>query len=106
MKIRISLLVGAAILSVTPACSRQAGPSDASGVKDTVNGVSYEVRGRGGNSLAQNVEGYRELIAGSNTLRVKDGHITANGKDAGEVKQGDSVLLDVDGAVTVNGQKR
>jgi hypothetical protein len=46
------------------------------------------------------------MAFGKNTLRVQGGHVTANGKDYGPVKAGDSALLDADGTLTVNGEKR
>jgi hypothetical protein len=49
---------------------------------------------------------YREFTAGKNKLRVQGGRVTANGKEYGPVKSGDSVLLDTDGTVSINGEKR
>lgn len=105
MKSRLGLIAGAGILSALPACGPGVGIGTAR-TTGSVDGVSYEVRGRSGEARSQDGPGYREFIAGPNTLRVTGAHITANGKDAGEVKKGDSVLLDADGLLTVNGQKR
>src|SRR5438045_5728178 len=70
--------------------------TDNSWAKGTIDGVSCEVRGkRNSSSLVGN--GYHEFTAGDNTLRLQGGHITANGKDYGDVNSGDSVLLDGDG---------
>jgi hypothetical protein len=70
-----------------------------------VDGVSYEVRGQG-DSKSLVAEGAREFTAGKNRLRVEGGRVIVNGKDYGPVKAGDSVLLDADGTLTVNGEKR
>jgi hypothetical protein len=105
MSMRTILLVLVTSLSLVTGCRRSAG-GGASGVKGTVDGVSCEVRGRGGESSDRIVEGVHEFTAGDNKLRLQDGHVIANGKDYGAVKSGDSVLLDADGNVTVNSQKR
>jgi hypothetical protein len=62
--------------------------------------------GRGGNSSSFVGQDYREFTAGKNKLRVQGGRVTANGKEYGPVKSGDSVLLDTDGTVSINGEKR
>jgi hypothetical protein len=69
-------------------------------------GVSCEVRGHGGSSSSVLGEGYREFTAGKNKLRIEGGKVIANGKEFGSVKSGDSILLDDDGTVSINGQKR
>jgi hypothetical protein len=51
-------------------------------------------------------EGYHEFTAGKNKLRIQGGKVIANGKEYGPVKSGDSVLLDADGIVSINDQKR
>jgi hypothetical protein len=71
-----------------------------------VGGVSYEVRGRGDSTSSASPSGPGQLTAGKNTLRVEGDRVIANGKDYGPVKAGDSVLLDEDGTLTVNGEKR
>jgi hypothetical protein len=108
---RIIVVAVAVLLSVLAGCNRPssgptptgAGPSWAKG---TVDGVSCEVRGQGGESSSFVGEGYQEFTAGKNKLRVQGGRVTANGKEYGPVKSGDSVLLDADGTVTINGEKR
>jgi hypothetical protein len=37
---------------------------------------------------------------------IKDGLLAANGKSYGRLNDGDRILLDKDGAVYVNGEKR
>jgi hypothetical protein len=108
---RCLLATVSVFLSLPPGCSGPSGPTPAaaapSWAKGTVDGVSCEVRGDAdGGSSSFVSEGYREFTAGRNKLRVQDGRITANGKEYGSVKSGDTVLLDVDGTVTVNGAKR
>jgi hypothetical protein len=66
---------------------------------------SYEVRGEEGNVAL----GTGEVInanAGKNRLGINGGRVTANGKSYGSLKNGDSVLLDRDGQLSVNGQNR
>jgi hypothetical protein len=66
--------------------------------------ISWEVRGEGSTSMGSGES--VEASAGKNKLVVKDGHVTANGKDGGQVKGGDKILLDRDGQLYVNGVKR
>ncbi|HWY86550.1 MAG TPA: hypothetical protein VNX28_07495 [Gemmataceae bacterium] len=66
---------------------------------------SYEVRGEEGSVTL----GTGEVInanAGKNRLGINGGRVTANGKSYGLLKNGDGVLLDRDGQLSVNGQKR
>ena len=44
--------------------------------------------------------------AGDNTFEIRNGRAIANGKDGGPLKAGDSVLLDKEGRLLVNGQER
>jgi hypothetical protein len=44
--------------------------------------------------------------AGKNKLEIRGGRLIANGKDRGPLKSGDSVLLDNDGRLFVNGPER
>ncbi len=67
--------------------------------------VSYEVRGEAGGLTKGMGEGVSAAV-GKNRLEVKGGQVRANGKDYGPVKDGDAVLLDKDGQVYVNGEKR
>ena len=52
--------------------------------------------------------GFAQLGEGPTAVRVdvREGRMTVNGKDAGEVQAGDTIKVDKDGRVTVNGQKR
>jgi hypothetical protein len=102
----------AASLFIVAGCKPSAGPAapataatTAPGwVKGTADGVSLEVRGEGASSDVV-VDGVHEFTAGKNKLRIQGRHVIANGKDYGPVNAGDSVLLDADGAVSINGQK-
>ncbi|TMQ32753.1 MAG: hypothetical protein E6K70_16855 [Planctomycetota bacterium] len=67
--------------------------------------VSYEVRG-GGGGFTKGITQDGSFIVGDNKLELKDGHIFANGKYYGQVKNGDSILLDTDRQLYVNGEKR
>ncbi len=106
---RVVVAAIAVFLSVLAGCNGPSGPTPAgaapSWAKGTVDGVSCEVRGQGESSSVVG-EGFHEFTAGKNKLRVQSGRVTANGKDYSAVKSGDSVLLDVDGTVTINGGKR
>jgi hypothetical protein len=79
--------------------------AEPSSAKGTINGVSYEVRGSGDSRSVAGGDS-SEFIAGTNKLQVQGGRVSANGKDYGPVKSGDSVLLDADGTLTINGEKR
>jgi hypothetical protein len=68
-------------------------------------GVCYEVRGEGG-AVTKGVAESGSFTAGQNTLEFRGGRVFANGKDHGPVKGGDSVLLDRDGDLSVNGRRR
>src|SRR5262245_33475494 len=95
----------AVLLLLLAGCSSPHSSSNSrtqSWAKGTFDGVSCEVRGYGNSSSFVDKD-YHELTAGENTVRVQAGHLTANGKDYGEVKSGDSVLLDSDGTVSING---
>ena len=70
-----------------------------------IHGVDYEVHG----GLPGGVKIQRESItitSGSNRLEVKNGLLTANGKNGGSLQEGDKVLLDTDGQLWVNRSKR
>jgi hypothetical protein len=106
---RHTILVAAAIcfISALGGCGRSTPTTDTfpSWAKGTVDGVSCEVRGER-NSSSLMGEGFHEFTAGKNKLRLQGGRITSDGKDYGEVKAGDSVIVEPDGTVFVNGTKR
>jgi hypothetical protein len=100
------LLVG--LLLWTVGCRREAASEGAQGVsvsKGSLNGIQWEVRGVG--QIEQRTNNDEASVSvGSNRLEIKGGRLTVNGRAAGEVKPGDSILLDRDGQLTVNGQPR
>jgi hypothetical protein len=69
-------------------------------------GVTYEVRGTGHARESRSANGDVEVTLGSNRLQIKGGRMMVNGKDCGAVKDGDSVVLDDNGQVSVNQEKR
>jgi hypothetical protein len=69
-------------------------------------GVSYEVRGTGQPKESRSADGDIEVTLGSNSLAIKGGRVVANGKDSGPVKDGDSVVLDERGKLTVTHGKQ
>ena len=70
------------------------------------NGISFEVWGFGEQSTHVVAEDEAVVTNGSNRLNIKSGRIVANGRDYGPVKKGETVVLDADGRVTVNGVQR
>jgi hypothetical protein len=101
----VGLLLAAALAA---GCSRSnptptaAAPGPESAVGPS---YSYEVRGEGAVSHGTASEPL-SVSAGKNALTIKDGRLTVNGKDYGTVKSGDSIVVDRDGQVSINGAKR
>ena len=72
---------------------------------NSVHGVDYEVHG--GLPGLVKIEGETITItSASNRLEVKNHHLTANGKDGGDIKPGDKVVLDAEGRLWVNNAER
>ena len=70
-----------------------------------VHGVDYEVHG--GLPGLVKIDGETITItSGSNRLEVKDDLLAANGKDGGNIQHGDKVVLDAEGQLWVNKEKR
>ncbi len=70
-----------------------------------VHGVDYEVHG--GLPGSVNIDGETITIAnGTNRLEAKDGLLVVNGKDCGSIQHGDEVVLDAEGQVWVNKERR
>ena len=67
--------------------------------------VTWEVRGPDGGLVVGAGEDGTATV-GTHTLVVRNGRLTANGKDGGAVKAGDKILLDKDGQLYVNGVRR
>ena len=75
-------------------------------IRAPLSGIAVEVRGKPGEeSIVQGGEG-TTVSAGRNTFEIRNGRAIANGNDCGTLKAGDSVLLDQDGRLFVNGQER
>jgi hypothetical protein len=73
--------------------------------KASVNGITFEVRGSR-SAQFQIDDGDVSIKRGTSRLGFKDGRVSANGKDAGAAKKGDVVVLEENGNVMVNGEKR
>jgi len=65
-----------------------------------IGGVTYEVRGTG-LTKENRSNGDLDVSVGSNHLQIKGGQVVANGKSWGVVKDGDTVILDDKGQVSV-----
>jgi hypothetical protein len=101
----LRVAVGLAVLAVlgcdgTPAPGVQVVHTGKTG------GVSYEVRGTGQPKESRSSDGVIEVTLGSNSLAIRGGRVVANGKDSGPVKNGDSVVLDEQGKLTVTRVKQ
>ena len=90
------------MVAVVAGCNR-GGPTATPSEPKAAN-VSYEVRGEA--SITRGVAESGTFRTGKNTLELRGGRVFANGKDHGPVKGGDTVLLDRDGQLSVNGEKR
>jgi hypothetical protein len=95
-----ALLVGVVML-LGPGCDK----GSSTGPPTVPAQYSWEVRSEtgqfaygGGNSGSIQVD--------KGSLEVRDGKVTANGKDGGTLKPGDKVVLDKDGKLFVNGEER
>jgi hypothetical protein len=65
----------------------------------------YEVLGANGTVQRGEAETF-SLTMGSTAVAVRGGRLTVNGKGYGLLKDGDSIRVDEDGQVTVNGAPR
>jgi hypothetical protein len=65
----------------------------------------YEVLGANG-TVQRGEAGEFSVTAGSTAVAVRGGRLTVNGKGYGLLRDGDSVRVDEDGQVTVNGAPR
>jgi hypothetical protein len=64
---------------------------------------SYEVRHRNGLSQGKAPE---FTVTGKHSVSVKSGRLMVNGRDLGGLNDGDSILVDENAYVTVNGSER
>lgn len=68
--------------------------------------VSYEIRGTGGVVAGRVSPEDGSFSSGESRLEFRGGRVVVNGEDCGRVDDGDTVLLDRDGRVYVNGTPR
>jgi hypothetical protein len=73
--------------------------------KGSINGISYEVHGGPAQSI-EVINNAIKIASGKNVIEIKDGRISLNGKDRGSIKSGDSLVLDAESQLSVNGEKR
>src|SRR4051812_26963770 len=64
---------------------------------------TYEVRHWNGMSQGKAPE---FTVTGKHSVSVKDGRLKINGRDLGELSDGDSILVDEAGRVMINGSER
>ena len=67
-------------------------------------GIAYEVRGVGHAAERRSANGDVDVTLGSNHLQLQGGQVVANGKSWGTVKDGQRVVLDEAGQVSVTQQ--
>src|SRR5437879_8701924 len=72
--------------------------------KGSINGISYEIAGGRGQSV-EVINNNIKLTSGSNTIEIKEGRISLNGKDRGPIKSGDYFVLDVGSILLVQDWK-
>jgi hypothetical protein len=105
MGCRLASLFMIGIILTCAGCGDRPAPTTPSQAKPV--SVNYEIRDpAGGFSKGTCYDGVFTAGGDKLKLEIKDGRVRANGKDCGTVKDGDSVLLDKDGKLTVNGQPR
>src|SRR5262249_41218596 len=94
----------ALVLAVVSACNRTA-PTPPTVAAGRAASYQYEVRGAGGAHQRGEAETFT-VTAGANTVSVQDGRLTVNGKGYDRLKDGDAILVDEGGQVSVNGTAR
>jgi hypothetical protein len=72
--------------------------------KGNINGISYEVHGNV--QKIEVIDNAIKITSGKNVIEVKDGRLFLNRKDRGPIKSGDSLVLDAESQLSVNGEKR
>ena len=99
------LLLVCFVLGGLQACS---GPAklDIQSHAGKTRGVSYLICGKGQANEKPSPNGDVDITLGANHLEIKGNRVLANGKDKGTVKDGDSIVLDNQGLLFVNQQKR
>lgn len=74
-------------------------------VAHPVAGYDFEVL-RVGGGLTKGQAAEFSVQDGTNVTELKDGRLTVNGKRYGNIPDGKKILVDEDGAVTLDGQPR
>jgi hypothetical protein len=64
-------------------------------------GITYEVRGTGHAAESRSANGDVDVTVGANHLQITGGQVVANGKSWGVIKDGQRVVLDEKGGVSV-----
>ena len=95
---RLWLLVGAGMMTLHGCNKTSPTPQVHTG---KTGGISYEVRGTGHAAESRSANGDVDVTLGSNHLQIQGGQVVANGKSYGVVKDGDKVVLDDKGQVSV-----
>ncbi len=105
---RFPLIVFSGVILASVALCGCGGPPkpDIQAHTGTTHGVSYMVCGKGQASEKLLANGDVDVTLVANHLEIKGNRVLANGKDKGTVKNGDSIVLDNQGLLFVNQQKR
>src|SRR5262245_38492016 len=96
MRRRRFLVAAAVAMCLAAGCARP--------VRAPAANYSYEIRSEGGFTKGQGSS--IGAFADGNRLEIRDGRLTVNAKRYGPLMDGDSILIEKDGTVFVNGQKR
>src|SRR4051794_24618110 len=89
-----------------PATSPPLAPTVAGSFSSGTDSASYSYEVRDAGSAATGVAQTVDATSGKNRLQIQEGRMTVNGRSYGPLKNGDAVLVDQDGQVSVNGQIR
>ncbi len=102
---RLGQLILCPILIVLVGCGGTSKP-DIQTHNGKTRGVAYMICGKGKAEEKVAPNGDVDVTLGVNHLEIKGNRVLANGKDKGTVKDGDSIVLDNQGLLFVNQQKR
>jgi len=98
---RALYLLIAVLMAVTCGCDR----SPPTVAAKQAASYKFEVRGPGG-VYNRGDAGSFSVTSGQTTASLQDGRLTVNGKSYGQMKDGDSILVEESGKVSVNGTAR
>lgn len=104
---RLILLAALATIGLFGCGSKGAlGPSGQPAMAAGTNaGVNWTLMGEGTVDTKATPKGVTAKL-GSNTLEINAGKLAVNGADLGRIREGDSVIVEVDGKTLVNGKPR